>query len=477
MRLHFCMVLVLVLTFVPCGGRASAADRPNFVVILCDDLGYGDLACYGHPVIRTPHLDQLASEGMRLTDCYSAAPICSPSRAGLLTGRTPSRSGVYSWIAERNPMQLLPEETTIATLLKEAGYDTCHVGKWHLNGWFNDPRHTQPGDHGFDHWFATQNNASPSHENPRNFVRNGEPVGELQGYSCQLVAEEAIDWLNSRKSKASPFFQFVCFHEPHEPVASPPVLVAGYPDATKKGEALYYANVENMDRAVGKLMAALDDLDLDESTLVFFTSDNGPETLNRYKNAWRSHGSPGPLRGMKLHLYEGGIRVPGILRWTGRIDPGQVIDEPLASLDLLPTCCELAGVDVPPDKPLDGASFVPLLEGVEITRSKPLFWHYMGGIGNRQVGVRDGVWKLVAGWDGRADMPSGSSLQPGTVQRMRESSLTQFELYNVREDIGERNDVGESRSQVLNELSRFARDTYREVLDEGPDWTFERNPK
>ncbi|MCA9055239.1 MAG: sulfatase-like hydrolase/transferase [Planctomycetaceae bacterium] len=455
-------------------GLVSADDRPNFMVILCDDLGFGDLGCYGHPQIRTPNLDRLASQGMQLTDCYSAAPICSPSRAGLLTGRTPSRAGIYSWIAEKNPMQLRGDETTIATVLRGAGYDTCHVGKWHLNGWFNDPRHTQPGDHGFDYWFATQNNAAPTHENPGNFVRNGEPVGELQGYSCQLVADEAIRWLKEQQSGDRPFFQFVCFHEPHEPIASPPDLVAGYPQATKEGEALYYANVENMDRAVGRLMATLDKLQLNESTLVFFTSDNGPEALNRYKGAWRSHGSPGPLRGMKLHLHDGGIRVPGILRWTGRIAAGQVSHEPLASLDLFPSCCALAGIDVPDGKTLDGASFVPLLSGAAIVRSKPLFWHYFGGFGNRQVAVRDGDWKLVAGWDGPSDLPTGASLRPGDVGLMGHSQLTQFELYRVAEDVSEADDLSTQGGDNLHRLQEFARETYRNVLQEGPDWSFDR---
>ncbi|MEZ6065376.1 MAG: sulfatase-like hydrolase/transferase [Planctomycetaceae bacterium] len=456
------------------GGATEAAERPSFLVILCDDLGYGDLGCFGHPAIKTPHLDQLAAEGLRLTDCYSAAPICSPSRAGLLTGRTPSRSGVYSWIASGNPMQLPASERTIAALLREAGYDTCHVGKWHLNGHFNSPRHLQPGDHGFDHWFSTQNNAAPSHENPTNFVRNGEKVGPLTGYSCQVVADEAINWLKGRRGSDAPFFQFVCFHEPHEPIASPPELVAHYPDAVKQGEALYYANVENMDAAVGRLLAALDELHLSEGSLVIFTSDNGPETLDRYAGAWRSHGSPGPLRGMKLHLYDGGIRVPGIVRWPGRVKAGQASNVPVASLDFLPTFCELAGVDVPTDKPLDGTSLAGFLRGEELRRERPLFWHYYGGIGNRQVGVRHGDWKLVAGWDGPHDMPAGASLNPGTVDQLRASRLTAFELYDVRQDVDEVEELSTRATSEYDRLRTFAQETYGEVLKEGPNWVFEK---
>ncbi|MEE3221148.1 MAG: sulfatase-like hydrolase/transferase, partial [Planctomycetota bacterium] len=205
--------------------------RPNIVVILCDDLGYGDLACYGHPHIKTPNLDRLAAAGIRLTACYSAAPVCSPSRVGLLTGRVPNRAGVYDWIPAaggpradaRDQVHMRREETTIAHLLKTAGYATCLSGKWHCNSYFNSPKQPQPGDSGFDHWFATQNNAAPSHENPVNFVRNGKRVGKLQGYSCQLVIDEAINWLDrlAKKSPQQPFFLFATFHEPHEPVASP----------------------------------------------------------------------------------------------------------------------------------------------------------------------------------------------------------------------------------------------------------------
>ena len=415
----------------------------------------------------------MADEGVRLTDCYSAAPICSPSRAGLLTGRCPTRAGIYSWISEKNPMQLKRDETTIATLLKGAGYDTCHSGKWHLNGWFNDPRHAQPGDHGFDHWFSTQNNAAPSHENPRNFVRNGERVGPLEGYSCQIVAGEAISWLKGRQNHENPFFLFVCFHEPHEPVASPPELVAHYPEATERGEAEYYANVENVDIAVGRLLAAVDEIGARESTLVFFTSDNGPETLNRYPNAWRSHGSPGPLRGMKLHVYEGGIRVPGILRWPGQIEAGAVRSDPVSSVDLLPTFCELAGVALPTGKPLDGTSLVDFLHGGHIGRTKPLFWHYMGGIGNRQFSARDGEGKIVATWDGPSDMPAGSSLRPGDVELLRASNLQDFELYRIGSDIMEQHDLADDKPTALRELRAFASKTYREIIGEGPDWAFE----
>jgi arylsulfatase A len=447
-----------------------AAERPNFLVILCDDLGYGDLACYGHPTIKTPRLDKLAAEGIRFTDCYSAAPVCSPSRAGLLTGRCPSRAGIYDWISADNPVHLRSEEITIAKLLKQAGYATCHVGKWHLNGKFNTLDQPQPDHHGFEHWMSTQNNAAPSHANPINFVRNGAPVTKTEGYSCDIVTSEAIRWLDVVRDKVKPFFLFVCFHETHEPVASPPDLVAQYPNATKEGEAEYYANATNMDRAVGRLLDHLDKINVAERTLVFFTSDNGPETLLRYRGAARSHGSPGPLRGMKLHMYEGGIRVPGILRFPARVKAGQTISEPVSSLDLLPTLCELGGA-APPDKRLDGTSLVPLLDGQPLARQTPLYWHYYRAIGEPKAAMRVGDYMVLGKWD-QGPLGPGGGIHDGDSELIKRAKLTGFELYNLKVDLAQRDDVSAKEPQKLKELSELLVKKYTEVQQEGPIWKF-----
>ena len=456
---------------------AHAQTKPNILIILCDDLGYGDLGCQGHPHIRTPNLDKLASQGIRFTDCYAAAPVCSPSRAGIMTGRIPSRTGVYSWIAAENPMHLPRNEVTLATLLKQAGYRTAHVGKWHLNGFFNNAKHPQPGDHGFDHWFSTQNNAGPSHENPKNFVRNGTAVGGMKGFSCQLVAEEAISWLQRERETASPFFLFVCFHEPHEPVASPSELVASYAKAAKDDDqAQYFANVTNMDLAVGRLMKALDDLGKADNTIVFFTSDNGPETLNRYKGARRSYGSALPLRAMKLWLYEGGIRVPGILRWPGKAPPGKTSDEPLWSLDFLPTLCRIAGVKVPADRKIDGSDFGPVLEGKKIDRKTPLFWHYYRALGEPRVAMRDGEWVLLAHC---TPLPKGAggSLLPGDMKAIKNAQLTTFELYNLRKDPRQTADIAKQESDRVSRMAEQMQRLYREVIAEGPTWEVPALPK
>jgi arylsulfatase A len=462
------VALILVCGFTPALGKEEETERPNFLVILCDDLGYGDLGCYGHESIKTPHLDKLAKEGIRFTDCYAAAPVCSASRAGLMTGRTPSRVGIYDWIPPGHVMHLRKEEVTIATLLKQAGYATCHVGKWHLNGKFNSKEQPQPGDHGFEHWMSTQNNASPSHENPDNFVRNGKKVGPTQGYSCQEVADESIKWLREIRDPKKPFFQFVCFHEPHEPIASPPDLVAQYPDAKKEGEALYYANVSNMDRAVGKLLAYLEKAKLSENTLVFFTSDNGPETLLRTPGGWRSHGSPGPLRGMKLHVYDGGIRVPGILRWPARVKAGQTSGEPICNIDLLPTFCELAGINPPQDRILDGTSLVPLLENKLLARTQPLFWHYYRSISGPKAAMRIGDYMILGSWEKKL-LPSGT-VQKGDIEILKGEKLVSFELYNLRTDIGEQHDLAEKEPRRLAEMRDKLMKFYKELQDEMPAW-------
>ena len=205
------ILLLSFLTCLPC--TVSAADtpqKPNIVVVLCDDLGYGDLECYGHPHIKTPHLNTLAKEGVRFTNCYSAAPVCSPSRVGLLTGRSPNRAGVYDFIPGGRKIYMRSSEVTIAQLLKKQGYATCMSGKWHCNGKFNSDQQPQPDTAGFDHWFGTQNNASPSHENPKNFVRNGEAVGELEGFSCQLVVDEAVKWLKDQQEPRTQSNRFSC---------------------------------------------------------------------------------------------------------------------------------------------------------------------------------------------------------------------------------------------------------------------------
>jgi arylsulfatase A len=450
----------------------TAADRPNIVVILCDDLGYGDLSCYGHPHIKTPHLDQMARDGARFTSFYSTAPVCSPSRVGLLTGRSPNRAGVYDWIPPGRDQHMRASEVTIPQLLKTAGYATCMSGKWHCNGKFNSAAQPQPGDAGFDHWFGTQNNAAPSHANPKNFVRNGKPVGPLKGYSCQLVVDEGISWLRTQvaANPQQPFFMYLAFHEPHEPVASPVAMVDGYGEVAKnRNEAEYFANVENLDAAVGKVFTALKTLDRDQDTLVVFTSDNGPETLKRYGGAQRSYGSPAPLRGMKLWTTEAGFRVCGIMRWPARLTAGQTIDHAVSALDFLPTFCELAGTKPPAGLALDGANFLPVLDNNAIAREKPLVWAYYNAINSQRVAMRDGDWKVLATLD-HGKLRKTTVVSKSNVNAIRAATLTDVEIYKITDDPTESKNLAVQNPEKLAELSKRLKAQYAELLKGSHIW-------
>lgn len=458
MKLLHCAAAILGCVFT----TALAAAPPNIVLVLADDLGYGDLACFGAKDVQTPNLDRFAAEGMKFTSCYAGHGNCSPSRTALMTGRTPTRVGVRNWIPEESPMHMRASEVTIATLLKKAGYTTCHSGKWHLNGAFNQPSQPQPGDHGFDHWFSTQNNALPSHRNPNNFVRNGREAGRLEGYSAHLVVDEAGRWLDGR-DKARPFFLYVCFHEPHEPIASDAKYTALYPSEDPSYSA-HHGNITQMDDAFGRLMALLERQGVKENTLVFFTSDNGPAIT-----AQHPHGSAGPLRDKKGSLWEGGIRVPGLARWPGRIQPGSVSDEPIGGVDFLPTMCEVAGVSVPGDRALDGASWLSALNGGQVARSTPLYWHFNRANGPAKVAMRVGDWKILATLSG-GEPARSNDITEADEQAFKQAELAAFMLYNLKTDIGETTDLAATEPAKLAELKALLEKKYLEVRLESPSW-------
>ncbi len=432
------------------GSQAPAAEprsRPNVVVFLADDLGYGDLGCYGHPQIQTPNLDAFARQGVRLTQCYAASAVCSPSRSAILTGRTPHRNGVFTWIAENSEVHLRSSEVALPRLLRDAGYTTAHVGKWHLNGKFNNPAQPQPNDHGYDHWMATQNNASPSHKNPSNFVRDGQPMGVLSGFSAPLVVDEAIEWLTKKRDSSKPFFLAVWTHEPHLPIETDPRFQQPYQDMPEDFRQ-HHGNVTGLDFAFGKLMKALDALQLTDSTFVFFTSDNGPEG-DGLKN--RTRGSTGGLRGRKRSMYEGGIRVPGIARWPGRIPPGTTCDTPVIGSDLFPTVLGLCGVSVPADRVIDGADVGAALAGkaAAIDRPRPLYWrlNMAPQRENLQMALRDGDWKLLALLD-----------------------FSHMELYNIKADPRETTDLKDKEPERFLALRKRLEALNAEIEKEGPDW-------
>jgi arylsulfatase A len=419
--------------------QTGAPTRPNIVLFLADDLGYGELGCYGHAAAITPNLDRFAAEGLRLTDCHSAGSVCSPSRSALLTGRTPYRNGVFTWIPEDSPIHLRTSEQALPKLLREAGYDTCHVGKWHLNGRFNSPDQPQPSDHGYAWWLATQNNAAPSHAFPTNFVRNGMAIGKADDYSAPFIAQEASRWLKEKRDPQKPFFLAVWTHEPHYPIASEERHEQLHASIADREERTYRANITQLDDAFGQLMKTLDDMQLTDSTLVFFSSDNGPEG-NGDKGPGR--GLAGGLRGRKRSMYEGGHRVPGIVRWPGKIQPGTKSDVPVIGSDFFPTVLAAAGLKQPAGRKLDGMNMLPVFSGDVVRRQVPLYWRWGG-----KVAYREGDWKIVV-----------------------DEALEKPELYDLATDRNESTNLAAREADRLAAMMARLRAYTAEVEAEGPDW-------
>lgn len=461
------LISSVLFALLACGDRSVTPNRvapeepPNFLIILVDDLGYADLGSFGHPIIETPNIDRLSTQGLTLTSFYASAPMCSPSRAGLLTGRSPYRMGVYDWIAPDASMHMPLDEKTIATALRDAGYATALVGKWHLNGIFNSSEQPQPDDHGFDYWFGVQ--YSQPHLNPEGFVRNGAPV-ETPGYAAQIVADDAIQWLTEFGNSGQPFFQFVNFLEPHEPIMSPPELVKQYAEYGIKAE--YFANVAHLDQAIGRILDALDTLKLTEDTFVLFTSDNGPAqyTPDGYFN--KSHGSAAPFRGYKRHMFEGGIRVPGIVRWPGHTRAGQISDEPISNVDILPTLSKIAGIPVPGNKPIDGADITPVFDGGSPKRSTPLHWHFYDPWGGPQSLLRKDEWLLAAYWDVGIFHEYKAYFDPSESKIIQNSKLSRFELYNIRNDIHQDHDVSGKNPERFESMKRELIKLHSDVMQD-----------
>ena len=456
----------ILVYFIVCMGLqiASAKDQPNVVVLLADDLGYQDIGCYGGPV-KTPVLDKLAAEGTRFQQFYSGAAVCSPSRASLLTGRHHIRAGVYSWIFNgRQRSHLLEREVTLAEVLKKQGYATAHVGKWHLGLPTAKFKKLDPSDHGFDYWFATDNNAAPSHRNPNNFIRNGKPAGKLEGYSCQLVVDEAISWLDKRES-TEPFFLNVWFHEPHAPIAAPEEIVAEYgtPSNGKKKnkkdlDAVYSATIDNTDRAIGRLIEKLKKLGVLKNTLIIYTSDNGSYLANRTGN----------LRGIKGSNWEGGIRVPGIFSWPGKIAPERTMESPGGIVDILPTVCGLLGIPAPEGVHLDGIDLSPFLLGKDTTfnRNKPMVWHLQKS--RPVIVLRDGDYCLTA--DPDYALSTSNMFNESWIPSIKQGTYKNYQLFNLKEDPGQKKNIAAKHPEVVKTLKAKMLEINASIMSDGPDW-------
>ena len=485
----------------------SAASRPNVVFLLADDLGYRDIGCYGGPV-KTPVLDKLAAGGVRFTDFHSGAPGCSHSRASFLTGRHHYRAGVYSVITERlHKMHLLKSETTIAEVLKENGYATAHFGKWHLGMPVQNRKNPTPADHGFDYWFGLVNGPGKSHKDPTNFIRNGERVGMMKGYSCQIVVDEALTWLDEKRDADEPFFLNLWFNEPHAPIAAPDEIVSQYGDLNDQA-AIYSGTIDNTDRAIGRLVTRLKKLGELDNTIIVYSSDNGSYRQERN----------GELRGKKGSQFEGGHRVPGIFYWKGGIPGGRVEDEPAAAVDLLPTLCGLIGIDKPGGVHLDGSDLAPLLTRSDtFERHQPLFW-----ISGANMVVRIGDHTLFASGTARSPIDSktakrlmeqirgilGDDLEKGLddkklrdrlfsqnmkianpeanrlrhqlrdlyyfneawIPELKKSQLGRVQLYDLSKDLGQQNDIAKESPEIVARMKKQAAAIYRSVMADAPEW-------
>jgi len=462
--------LTVLLLFLPAFGAVQAAAQPNILLVYVDDLGFGDLGSYGHPVLQTPNIDTLADEGLRFTSNYSPSALCSPSRAGLLTGRTPYRTGIKSWIPRDSGIYLRDEEITLAEVLKAAGYATAHIGKWHLNSDLGSNSEPQPTEQGFDYYYGHNAFQLPHNHNPTNIFRGTKALPVQNGYTADLYANEAIDWLEGRDA-SRPFFLYLSMAEPHTSFANPPEynemyanftqgeivpIPNGQPDPPKemliaRGPGEYYANISYMDAQVGRVFEWLRQNDLYDNTVVVFSSDNGPVTAN-WINWWEvnAYGDSGGFRGRKHYLYEGGIRVPAIIRYPGYVKAGTVTDTPVIGMDWFVTLATIGGGAIPDDREIDGIDIAPIFDGKPLPE-RSLFWA-LNAASDLEFAVRNGPWKLLL----------DKNEQARELYNLDEDPL---ELFNLIEQ--EPDQVGQLEVIFAIHRDSIAKDKLRPNLDQG----------
>jgi len=411
-----CLRIVLIAACLSVSWSALAAERPNFVMIMADDLGWGDVGYNGHPHLKTPHLDAMAKAGLRLNRFYSAAPVCSPTRGSCITGRHPYRYG----IPFANSGHMLPEELTLAELLAEHGYQTGHFGKWHLGtltktikdanrgGPRGAKNYSPPWDNGFHtsfsteskvptwdpmlrpktatgkHWWDPVEDQSEANQYGTFYWANGKRVEDnLLGDDSKLIMDRAVSFIRAASNKKKPFFTVIWFHAPHLPVVAGPKYAAMYSDFEKYTQH-YYGCITALDEQVGRLRSELRDLGVDNNTMVCFCSDNGPE------GSEKAPGSAKHLRGRKRSLFEGGVRVPGVIEWPEKIRSGSTTDVPATTSDYLPTILESIGAKMVNERPIDGISLLPLFAGKMKQRSLPIGFESSG-----QTALVDNRHKIV----------------------------------------------------------------------------------
>jgi arylsulfatase A-like enzyme len=376
--------------------------RPNVIVFITDDQGYGDLSCMGSPDVRTPHIDRLAAEGVRCTSWYSNSPVCSPARAGLLSGRYPGHAGVRGILAGHRTASGMPNSVpTLPSVLREQGYATFMSGKWHLGL----AEGCRPMDHGFDHFFGfmagcvdffshifywAMNKPGPGVNPTHDLWEDGEEVWNCGRYLTEQITEKSIEYIRDAQAQEKPFLLYCAYNAPHYPMHAPKKYLDRFAHLPWDRQVMA-AMISAVDDGVGEIDAELARLGLRDDTLIVFMSDNGPSresrnwldgTLDPYYG-----GSSGAFKGHKFSLFEGGVRVPGILRWPAGIPGGRVSDEPMAGMDVLPTICSILGIE---QEGLDGCDLTPHLCRGEALPERPICWE-LGG----QLALREGPWKLV----------------------------------------------------------------------------------
>ena len=413
-------------------------SKPNVLFILIDDMGWMDLGCQGNKNLRTPNIDNLAKGGMRFTDAYAPAPVCSPTRAAIITGQSPARLQITNHLPHQDRFtpkdsKLLPakmlnhlsleSETLAERLKKDAHYATAFIGKWHL--YTGRDKKYNPLNQGFD-----INIGGCSYGGPPTFFDPYRidflPDRKEGEYLPDRLADEAIAFISEQNSKDKPFFVALWNYTVHWPMEAPDKLVEKYKNLPVKGyrDHRYAAMIEAMDIAIGKVLKSLDDLNITEETLVIFTSDNGP---------FGGVGDASPLRADKGHLYEGGIRVPLIVRWPGKVEAGAVEETPVILTDLHPTILSATGLDLNSTIPNDGHNLLPLLKGKEKLKNRAVYWHYPNFAFHR-------------------DNRLGSAIREGDHKLIHFYDTDSVELYNLKNDIGEKNDLSGKMPQLASRL-------------------------
>ena len=440
------------------GALASGTvlSRPNVVFILTDDMGWGDLRCYGNPYIKTPNLDRLAAEGMILENFYVNAPVCSPSRASFMTGRYPVSVGLPHIIMEGKQAQkfgsspfLDPKFFTVSRLFQQAGYATGQFGKWHLGTKSSPPI----ADYGFDESLTAQGNGP---QLPLYEARSDAERLEFRARSSELIIDASMDLI--RRNSHRPFYVNVWSIVPHSPLAPTEEQLEAYPNLKQarylpyiSSRHIYYAAVTDLDRHIGRLLDLLDELGLSRNTIVIFSSDNGPENALINNAGYAASGSAGPFRGCKRSLYDGGIRVPFIIRWPEKIPAGAINSEDVvAGIDYLPTLSTLCDIRLPPGLDLDGEDRSSVFTGSAEPRKNPVFWEWRSKVYADRIhqsprfALRDGPWKFL--------MNDGGERQ---------------ELYFVTEDIEEINNLA---AQEPERAARYRRqiEAFAAKMPKGP---------